>query len=105
MVARGAIIPPSLALASSSGRVRLRKSDQPRGFRHMATAPIWLEIVERVSEEIIAPAAAKIDASGAFPRAAIKAMGKAGLLRSEERRVGKERSSRRRPDRWEDNEW
>src|SRR5262245_37471591 len=46
----------------------------------MATTPTWLEIIESVSEEIIAPAAAKIDASGAFPRAAIKAMGKAGLL-------------------------
>src|SRR5215510_13381239 len=44
------------------------------------TTPTWLEIIESVSEEIIAPAPAKIDASGAFPRAAIKAMGKAGLL-------------------------
>src|SRR5499426_277614 len=46
----------------------------------MATTPTWLEIIERVSEEIIAPEAPKIDASGAFPRAAIEAMGKAGLL-------------------------
>src|SRR5215470_7205839 len=79
-MARGVIIPPPLALASSSGRVRLRESDQPRGFRHMATTHTWLESIERVSEEIIAPAAAKIDASGAFPRAAIEALGKAGLL-------------------------
>src|SRR5262245_45449805 len=35
-MSRGVIIPPLLALASSSGRVRLRKSDQPRGFY------IWL---------------------------------------------------------------
>jgi alkylation response protein AidB-like acyl-CoA dehydrogenase len=48
----------------------------------MPTAPIptWLEGIERISEEIIAPAAAEIDAAGAFPRAAITAMGKAGLL-------------------------
>ena len=45
-----------------------------------ATTPTWLESIERISEEIIAPAAAEIDAAGAFPRAAIKAMGKAGLL-------------------------
>jgi alkylation response protein AidB-like acyl-CoA dehydrogenase len=45
-----------------------------------ATIPTWLEGIERISEEIIAPAAAEIDATGTFPRAAITAMGKAGLL-------------------------
>src|SRR5262249_26161333 len=81
-MARDAIIPSSLAITSSSGRVRLRKSDQPRGLWHMPTAtiPTWLEGIERISEEIIAPAAAEIDGAGAFPRAAITAMGKAGLL-------------------------
>src|SRR5262245_12437748 len=81
-MARGAVISPPLAIASSSGRVRLRKSDQRRGLLHMATTttPTWLESFERISEEIIAPAAAEIDAAGAFPRAAIKSMGKAGLL-------------------------
>ncbi|HEY9430106.1 MAG TPA: acyl-CoA dehydrogenase family protein, partial [Blastocatellia bacterium] len=44
------------------------------------TSGAWLESIERISVEIIAPAAAEIDAAGAFPRAAIKAMGKAGLL-------------------------
>src|SRR5262245_59192817 len=44
------------------------------------TTPVWLESIERISEEVIAPAAAEIDAAGAFPRAAITAMGKAGLL-------------------------
>ncbi|HEY7181247.1 MAG TPA: acyl-CoA dehydrogenase family protein [Blastocatellia bacterium] len=46
----------------------------------IVSTPTWLEDIERLSEEIIAPAAAEIDASGAFPRAAITAMGKAGLL-------------------------
>src|SRR5215470_430939 len=48
----------------------------------MATTstPTWLENVERISEEIIAPAAAEIDVAGAFPRAAVTAMGQAGLL-------------------------
>ena len=44
------------------------------------TTPTWLEDIERLSEEIIAPAAAEIDATGAFPRDAITAMSKAGLL-------------------------
>jgi alkylation response protein AidB-like acyl-CoA dehydrogenase len=44
------------------------------------TTPTWLEGIERISEEVIVPAAAEIDAAGAFPRAAITAMGKAGLL-------------------------
>ncbi|HKE04768.1 MAG TPA: acyl-CoA dehydrogenase family protein [Blastocatellia bacterium] len=40
----------------------------------------WLENIERISEEIIAPAASEIDVAGAFPRAAVTAMGHAGLL-------------------------
>jgi alkylation response protein AidB-like acyl-CoA dehydrogenase len=44
------------------------------------TTSAWLENIESISEKIIAPAAAEIDAAGAFPRAAITAMGKAGLL-------------------------
>jgi alkylation response protein AidB-like acyl-CoA dehydrogenase len=44
------------------------------------TAPNWLELSERISKEVIAPAAAEIDSSGAFPRAALTAMGQAGLL-------------------------
>lgn len=48
----------------------------------MATTatPAWLESIERITEEVIAPAAAQIDAAGAFPRAAITALGQAGLL-------------------------
>ena len=48
----------------------------------MATTstPSWLENIERISEAIIAPAAAEIDVAGAFPRAAVTAMGHAGLL-------------------------
>jgi alkylation response protein AidB-like acyl-CoA dehydrogenase len=44
------------------------------------TTPTWLEIVERISEEIIAPAAAETDVAGTFPRAAVTAMGRSGLL-------------------------
>jgi alkylation response protein AidB-like acyl-CoA dehydrogenase len=45
-----------------------------------ATTPGWLEQIERISKDVIAPAAAEIDASGAFPRAALTALGRAGLL-------------------------
>lgn len=45
-----------------------------------ATALSWLDEIERISNEYIAPAAAEVDSSGAFPRAALEAMGDAGLL-------------------------
>ena len=45
-----------------------------------ATTPGWLDQIERISKDVIAPAAAEIDASGAFPRAALTALGQAGLL-------------------------
>jgi alkylation response protein AidB-like acyl-CoA dehydrogenase len=44
------------------------------------TTPTSLELIERISQECIAPAAAEIDSSGAFPRAALTAMGQSGLL-------------------------
>jgi alkylation response protein AidB-like acyl-CoA dehydrogenase len=44
------------------------------------TAPTWLELIERISKDVIAPAATEIDSSGAFPRAALTALGQAGLL-------------------------
>lgn len=44
------------------------------------TIPTWLSLTEQIAEEVIAPAAAEIDRTGAFPRAALTAMGKAGLL-------------------------
>ncbi len=44
------------------------------------TTPNWLALVEQIAEEVIAPAAAEIDVAGAFPRAALTAMGQAGLL-------------------------
>jgi alkylation response protein AidB-like acyl-CoA dehydrogenase len=37
-------------------------------------------LTDQITEEVIAPAAAEIDRTGAFPRAALTAMGKAGLL-------------------------
>ncbi|MBO0798211.1 MAG: acyl-CoA dehydrogenase family protein, partial [Blastocatellia bacterium] len=45
-----------------------------------ATALSWLDEIERISTEIIAPAAAEVDGSGAFPRTGLEAMGDAGLL-------------------------
>lgn len=39
-----------------------------------------LEAIDRIAREIIAPAAAEVDRQGAFPRAAIDALGKEGLL-------------------------
>jgi alkylation response protein AidB-like acyl-CoA dehydrogenase len=44
------------------------------------TSPGWLELIEQITKEVIAPAAARIDSTGAFPRDALKAMGEAGLL-------------------------
>jgi len=44
------------------------------------TTSTWLERIEPITREVIAPAAAEIDSTGAFPRAALTAMGKAGLL-------------------------
>jgi hypothetical protein len=45
-----------------------------------ATAPSWLDGIERISTVFIAPAAAEIDGSGEFPRVALEALGDAGLL-------------------------
>lgn len=42
--------------------------------------PRYLEILEPIVEDVIAPAAIEVDQSGTFPRAAIEALGKAGLL-------------------------
>lgn len=41
--------------------------------------PVLAEL-DPIIENVIAPAAAEIDRTGAFPRAAITALGKAGLL-------------------------
>ena len=42
--------------------------------------PPYLEMLEKIAKEVIAPSAAEIDRTGAFPRAALDALGKAGLL-------------------------
>ena len=44
------------------------------------TAANYLEQLNRIVDTVIAPAAAEIDATGAFPRAAMTALGSAGLL-------------------------
>ena len=40
----------------------------------------YMETLDRVIAEIIAPAAAEVDATGAYPRAGMEALGRAGLL-------------------------
>src|ERR1051325_9254168 len=40
----------------------------------------YMDVLNRIIEEVIAPQAAEIDESGAFPRAALEALGQAGLL-------------------------
>ncbi len=45
-----------------------------------SVTPKWLNLIEQITTEIIAPAAAEIDRAGTYPRAALMAMGKAGLL-------------------------
>lgn len=39
-----------------------------------------LEAIDRIAQQVIAPAALEVDRQGAFPRAAIDALGEAGLL-------------------------
>jgi alkylation response protein AidB-like acyl-CoA dehydrogenase len=42
--------------------------------------PGWFALAEQIAEEVIAPAAAEIDRTGAFPRSTLTSMGQAGLL-------------------------
>ncbi|HMA36979.1 MAG TPA: acyl-CoA dehydrogenase family protein [Chloroflexia bacterium] len=44
------------------------------------TAPAYLDALDTIIAGVVAPAAAEIDQTGAFPRAAIAALGQAGLL-------------------------
>ncbi|HXG94418.1 MAG TPA: acyl-CoA dehydrogenase family protein [Blastocatellia bacterium] len=44
------------------------------------TVPHYLTALDQIINDLIAPAAREIDETGAFPRAAIDALGKAGLL-------------------------
>ncbi len=44
------------------------------------TVPAWLPLIEQITAAVIAPAAAEIDRTGAYPRTALTALGKAGLL-------------------------
>jgi alkylation response protein AidB-like acyl-CoA dehydrogenase len=45
-----------------------------------ASVPAWAARLEPLVTSVIAPAAAEIDRTGAFPRAAVNALGEAGLL-------------------------
>jgi alkylation response protein AidB-like acyl-CoA dehydrogenase len=42
--------------------------------------PSYEQLLEQVVREVVEPAATRVDADGAFPRAAVTALGKAGLL-------------------------
>ena len=44
------------------------------------TAPTFLDVLEELIETVVEPAAADVDAHGTFPRAAVSALGGAGLL-------------------------
>jgi alkylation response protein AidB-like acyl-CoA dehydrogenase len=46
----------------------------------LATAPSYLASLAPIIDDVIAPAAVEVDRRGAFPRAALDALGKAGLL-------------------------
>lgn len=46
----------------------------------MSTNPAYLDTLEKIVTEVVAPNAIEIDKAGAFPRAAMEAFGKAGLL-------------------------
>jgi alkylation response protein AidB-like acyl-CoA dehydrogenase len=43
-------------------------------------APIYLDALDKIAIEVIRPLAAEIDQTGTFPRVAMQALGKAGLL-------------------------
>ena len=44
------------------------------------TVPAYLTALDQIIAEIVAPAAVEIDQTAAFPRAALTALGQAGLL-------------------------
>ena len=44
------------------------------------TAPSFLEVLEEIIPSVVEPAAADVDATGTFPRAAVTALGERGLL-------------------------
>src|SRR5436305_14713013 len=43
-------------------------------------APTYLDTLDQIIAEVIAPAAVEVDQNGTFPRAAFDALGQAGLL-------------------------
>ncbi len=45
-----------------------------------ATSANYVEIVDQIAKDVIAPAAAEIDRTGAYPRAALEKLGEAGIL-------------------------
>ena len=44
------------------------------------TADSFLDVLEEIVKDTVEPAAASVDATGRFPRAAVTALGQAGLL-------------------------
>ena len=52
------------------------------------TQASYLEAIEQIINDVIAPNAVETDRNGAYPRAALQAMGKAGLLGLISKEVG-----------------
>ena len=46
----------------------------------LTSVPKYLDMLEKVVNEVISPAAADVDQSGSFPHASMEALGKAGLM-------------------------
>ncbi len=44
------------------------------------TAPNFLDVLEEIISNVVDPAAADVDSTSSFPRAALTALGEAGLL-------------------------
>jgi isovaleryl-CoA dehydrogenase len=44
------------------------------------TAPVFLDVLEEIIRSVVEPAAADVDATGTFPRAAVTVLGERGLL-------------------------
>src|SRR4051794_30461632 len=68
---------PDSALRSTDERSR--HDDLLHRSQNM-TAPAVLDVLEDIVQGIVEPAAAEVDREGTFPRAAVTALGEAGLL-------------------------
>jgi alkylation response protein AidB-like acyl-CoA dehydrogenase len=68
----GLILPAFTTVEAAFGKVNRMSIDETKGS--------YPEVLHRLTEEVIAPRAAEVDRKGEFPRAALDALGEAGLL-------------------------